>query len=345
MGLSSILQQIDRKGKVASKPPVQTSDAVKQQEDAKVYSFSKRSSSIDRPVDPVIARLKEIRRLERERSEQGKPKKQDGKPRRPREGKSNLKRVQAPSSNASTPAPPAPRQQQQQQQQQQPARPKMTFSALMKKAAEIDQNKFSLRYPQKSNTADATSKPKKPLPNSTPKIPERANHVKSGSKMDKVTGTKEISPPVSKRKNATKSGEVVTKAKPKGSTPTMLRQANAKIQEMLKKKKENTSKSSTRNRYGEYDDEEEDLSDFVASDEDEVEENYNRDEIWAMFNKGKKRQYNDAFIDDDVSDMEATGAEVFEEERRSKINAEREDRLEQERLEKLAAMKRKKLKQ
>ena len=64
MGLSSILQQIEKKGKIQQKqvPVEKKSDTVVTKDKFKNYSQ-------DRPIDPVVARLKEKRRLEREQKE------------------------------------------------------------------------------------------------------------------------------------------------------------------------------------------------------------------------------------------------------------------------------------
>lgn len=67
----------------------------------------------------------------------------------------------------------------------------------------------------------------------------------------------------------------------------------------------------------------------------EEEQGYDRDEIWQMFNRGKRRS---DFVDveDDLSDMEATGAELFREEQRSLRVAREEDEAEARELKRLA---------
>ncbi|GMG45345.1 unnamed protein product [Ambrosiozyma monospora] len=44
-------------------------------------------------------------------------------------------------------------------------------------------------------------------------------------------------------------------------------------------------------------------------------EGYDRDAIWSIFNRGRKRNYYDDYDDDD-DDMEATGGEILEDEER-----------------------------
>jgi protein SPT2 len=66
---------------------------------------------------------------------------------------------------------------------------------------------------------------------------------------------------------------------------------------------------------------------------------YSRDEIWEIFNRGKKRAlYNDAY---DSDDMEATGTEILEDEERTLKQAKLDDLREQKLLEKRALQKKK----
>ncbi|CAK9438999.1 uncharacterized protein LODBEIA_P32230 [Lodderomyces beijingensis] len=253
-----------------------------------------------------------------------------------------------------------------------PAKPKMSYSELMKKAAGIDHSKLSIKYPQKERTSKgekpATSpKRSSPKPDLTAPNPaksvssrtassprERDGHGNRAQPMARTgeatssnrptkfpESTKKMASPNPKKPSVARESE---QARPKQKVPEPTRQASAKLQAMLDKKRQRDNKQlHLRGRGGRHEeDSEDDLSDFVASDEEELDDgvDYNRDEIWAMFNKGKRHHYD---YDDDSDDMEATGAEVFEEERRSKINADREDRLEQERLDRLAEQKRKRL--
>lgn len=68
---------------------------------------------------------------------------------------------------------------------------------------------------------------------------------------------------------------------------------------------------------------------------------YSKDEIWSIFNRGRKRDYDDY---DDYSDMEATGTEILEEEDRTLKAAKLDDLREQKLLEEKAREKRKRLK-
>ncbi|KAG7717698.1 hypothetical protein KL949_002972 [Ogataea haglerorum] len=71
--------------------------------------------------------------------------------------------------------------------------------------------------------------------------------------------------------------------------------------------------------------EDDSLDDFVVDDPRERRRDYNSDEIWQLFNRGKKRQY----VDDDDDDMEATGADILEEEERALRQARLDDKREE----------------
>lgn len=65
---------------------------------------------------------------------------------------------------------------------------------------------------------------------------------------------------------------------------------------------------------------------------------YSKDEIWEIFNRGKKRSYYDQY-DDDSDDMEATGNEILEDEERTLKQARLDDLREQKLLEQKALQK------
>lgn len=124
------------------------------------------------------------------------------------------------------------------------------------------------------------------------------------------------------------------------------------MQKLLDKRKDRELRSAR------YDDEyDEDMDDFIVNDEDDEDiidvrddeeddgyygrtsgrsrsrydedPGYDREEIWSMFSRGKRRaDYME--YEDDLSDMEATGEDVLREEMRSTRMARREDE-EQER--------------
>lgn len=132
------------------------------------------------------------------------------------------------------------------------------------------------------------------------------------------------------------------------------------MKKLLDKQKKRKTTSSRYDGIEEIDDE---MDDFIVDDEDDdfIEDDrgysrsrgrsrdeygYDRDEIWSMFNRGKRRS---DYVDDyeDFSDMEATGADVLMEEQRSARQAREEDEAEERELKRRALEKarRKKLRQ
>ncbi|KAK9460452.1 SPT2 chromatin protein-domain-containing protein [Lipomyces oligophaga] len=113
-----------------------------------------------------------------------------------------------------------------------------------------------------------------------------------------------------------------------------------------------------RKRKPEYGSEEEDLDDFVVSDDDRddsmgqarrIGPGYDRDEIWNMFNPGRKRHaFNDYYNGgdgDDDAEMEATGFDVLREEQHSYAAARKEDEKEEQDERRRIEAKRRRLKQ
>ncbi|KAK6460467.1 SPT2 chromatin protein-domain-containing protein [Scheffersomyces coipomensis] len=153
--------------------------------------------------------------------------------------------------------------------------------------------------------------------------------------------------PVSQK--SVKSSKIVERDPVAKKSSIPFRGPSAKLQENLNKRQKvggnnNRLVKSSRTASHNSDDDDDDMSSFIASDEEEEEGRdlgYNRDEIWAIFNKGNKRSYNrQVYSDSDSdSDMEATGADILEEENRSRRTAELEDKRELEQEKRLSAMK------
>lgn len=135
-------------------------------------------------------------------------------------------------------------------------------------------------------------------------------------------------------------------AKPAPRTPAPIAQPMQKLVDKRKKKAESVRK----NYYD--DDDDESLDDFIVDDEEEEQDDYGRggrhagrreedpgydkDEIWQMFNRGRRRSDFVNVDDDSSSDMEATGAELYREEQRSLRVAREEDEAEERELKRLA---------
>lgn len=335
MGLSTILLQINKKGRIQPKPTQQTTDDSPR---SSLTGQRQASDRAERPVDPVVARLKEKRRLEKEKAEQEARMKKGLPPKQPKPTSKSTKTKKpgqsAPTSRKPTPATSSPVPTSQSALSK--PKKKMNFNELMKKASKIDQDKLSIKFPAKNKSPEATGlKPHNPNKiNRTP--PQTTDVKKSLIPLRKpVVASAPARAPVKEKEQ-------------KVRTPLPVRKPSAKIQEKLnekKKKQQQNPRGYSRNS-DRYEDDDE-LSSFIASSDEEEEAyeeaDYDRDEIWAIFNRGKKRSHYDSYDYDSADDMEATGAEILEEEYRSKRTAELEDLRELEQEKRLASLKRARL--
>ncbi|CCH61910.1 hypothetical protein TBLA_0F03750 [Henningerozyma blattae CBS 6284] len=209
---------------------------------------------------------------------------------------------------------------------------KMSFDELMKQAEtnktkpEIDMNKQNLPKPAR-RLSKPGFKPSKyarnnqiAKANSTDLNSERKSHNSNN-----LRDTPSLSKP-----SGEESPVVVQIPKNNFARP------NEKIRKML-----DSRKRSHKRQYDYDDEEEDDMSDFIEDDEGEEDSyhnydrrkadrdpGYDRDEIWAMFNKGKKRSdygYDDYYEDD----MEANEFEIMEEEEEARKIARIEDKQEE----------------
>ena len=345
MSLSNILQHVKRKGQIIPKTnqsgrdgTPETNRSTEQLNNKNQYRYNNGET---RTVDPVVARLKAARKLEREKKEQEAREKKGLAPKKPKSvprntstnssrsnevKKSNMGRINNPSISSSTSMRPN------LSQSPKPVK-KMNFNDLMKKASKIDQSKLSVSIKPKAKSPEVrpvTSK-HKPLSRAS-SAPTEGNRNVPTRKDGRST--------ISKYPNSDDN-------KPTTRAPLPVRKPSTKLEEKLKSSGK-TKPSATRNgRSHSYDDSEDEYSEsFIVSDEEEADYGnsnahyYDRDEIWAIFNRGKKRSYYDRYDNEDSGDdMEATGAEIWEEEMRSKRNAELEDRRELEEEKRLAALK------
>lgn len=112
-----------------------------------------------------------------------------------------------------------------------------------------------------------------------------------------------------------------------------LAQPNKRIKEKLESKKRKELYAKEREEY------ESDMDDFIEDDggdnwsRSNEDAGFDRDEIWALFNRGKKRS-DYAFDDYEDDNMEANEMEIFEEEERASKMARIEDKREEEWLKK-----------
>ncbi|ODQ82285.1 hypothetical protein BABINDRAFT_158910 [Babjeviella inositovora NRRL Y-12698] len=215
-----------------------------------------------------------------------------------------------------------------------------------------------------SKTRDTSSQARRaklvPLPMAKPKVPEKKlNFAELMKQAKKIDGTKLAFSPVIKPKTLTppparrvtsrtngrtniRASETALRYRQNSRSQTLVPRLQKPVQRPMAPPqpllpayagvnsiRKPTPKESRREESDEYDSED----DFIVLDEDEGyahlrDTGYDRDEIWQIFNKGKKREYYD---DDSGDDMEATGAEVLMEESRSTRQAQEEDRREQDR--------------
>lgn len=188
----------------------------------------------------------------------------------------------------------------------------------MKKASLIDQSKMSIEIKQKTKLPDPVR--------SSERRKERADQNRPGQNITGQTRPGSGSGGNPEIDGNFKSGSSHVRA------PLPSRKPLEKLQQKLKRP----------DRTGYNEESEDDWSSFIASDEEEQvshSQDYDRDEIWSMFNKGRKRLYYDRYDDEDSDDMEATGAEILEEEMRSKRRAVEEDKRELMEEQRLAALK------
>lgn len=111
------------------------------------------------------------------------------------------------------------------------------------------------------------------------------------------------------------------------NTLSNIAQPNAKLAKALKVKDRQKTTNKKSSRYADLDD---DLSDFIDDDDEALHQSnvnsYDRDEIWSIFNKGRKRHYESESSDDN---MEANEMEILEEEEYAEKMARLEDKREE----------------
>lgn len=188
---------------------------------------------------------------------------------------------------------------------------KLSFDELMKQAEQKSKNPPLSPSPLPKNEKKKDVKPA----GLSSKI--RKNGFKLPHQKRPVTNAKK-NVPVSKK-------EVPVKiALPKNN----IAQPSEKLRKRLEMKQQHRKRY-----YGGEDEDEDDMDDFIDDDDDEEAEyvkdhGYDRDEIWAMFNKGKRRSdYLD--YDEDADDMEANEVEILQEEERASKMARLEDKREE----------------
>lgn len=316
--------------------------AVKRPSSSSSYSRSP-SNSIE---DPAVRRLKEARRKEREAREAKSPstKKSTSSTSKPKPKSQSLQQRKKPNP---TPPPPPP------SHKTVSTGPKLSFKQLMKHADTIDTSKLAYAAVKKPSLSDAKPKPSKSLQSI-----KRAERMQNGRPITQQKSRVKNRQPIGERKP-----NIPTFAKP---SPELMKRIKAK-EKLQQHQQQKQQGRNTMNRQGYkpekkpkdkfgidaeedsddddsygysnqyYDDGDDD--NFIV---DDFENEYSKGEIWNMVNQNKRRSYNDSY-DDFEDDMEATGAEIFEEEELALKQAKLDDKREKMLLEKRAAEKRRKL--
>ncbi|CEP63307.1 Spt2p LALA0_S07e07162g [Lachancea lanzarotensis] len=270
-------------------------------------------SNYVRQEDPAVKRLKELRRKEKVKIavKSGKKIPAPSSERKKKEGPSMMntdtkfrRKVGDYSNGSVKPVQPI---------QRAPMK-KLSFEELMKQA---DEGAKSLIEPSATAHNVSSGKEKSKVRAVQLEKPKRDSSVKKKISMPPR-------PHEGKKKTIPKTRQISVPA-------PSIAQPNAKLRKKLDLMRK------TKQVKNDYSDEENDMDDFIEDDEKEAE--YNRDEIWAIFNKGRKRR---DFESDDESDMEANEMEILEEEEQASKLARLEDKKEEQWLKRHEEKKRRK---
>lgn len=331
MSFSSLISQIKHKTKDSEAKPSYSYDPNAQKPKAQTPSSTGRrplSKSSYEPqytktVDPAVQRLKELRRIENAKKEAQNPK-----PKTQRQRTSSSTTRAAPVRRRKTPEVSIKETVLQERPRSSSPQKRLTFAELMNQAQEKSKTlKDGKKDGKKDESVQPATQPTKYVSKTQPKTIQPRSQRSSSAPSSQTASVRK---PTSSLSNSRPSSRPPQERIP--SRPKELAKPSAKLQAKLDARKKNQRAGQPRSRSRFEDDEYE--SDFIEDDdeEDQYEEEagYDRDEIWKMFNRGKTRAdyYDD---DDDLSDMEATGSEVMNEEMRSAKRARLEEKAEAER--------------
>lgn len=335
-----------------NKPPAPT------RKTTQIRSDKRPMTMYSNPADPAVQRLKAARRKEKEKLEARK--KPTKRPRQPRVAKKSIEptpRRYGPSKHTVPKVAPPPR--------QQPAGPKLSFKELMNKASSID--KSSLEYNPIKIASKEPPKSKGLIRSKDIRTGRGRGRGPPGGLLGHHGSLGRCDPPNHRAppnyRGPPDHYDVRGPHGPHGHRPgpSFAKPSKELAQKLMRRRHRENERSrrpvhvpEKRERTDEFDieaassDEEEDDGygyydeeddDSFIVDDDEGAGQYNREEIWKMFNRdGMHRRES---YDDDIDDnMEAAGSEILDEEeaalRQAKIDDRREARLlEEHRLEKL----------
>lgn len=355
MGFASLLSEISS-GKTPKGIPTSSNPTQRMRKpNSVVVAPKKPSSSLSAKSpqfpssngdDPAVRRLKEARRKERELREAQSPASK----------KRSLTSKRASTTTSSNPRSKSQLIQKKQPQPQAPPNPqrnittgpKLSFKQLMKHADTIDTSKLALVSIKKPSLSDSKPKPSKSLQSikRAEKIQLSRASPPTRSRVDEKLPVKKPnvprfakpSPELLKRIEAKKKLQKHHNMQQTGRKPINKFKPEKKVKDSFGIDAEEDSDEESYG-YGNNDYYNDDDESFIVDDYDNQ---YSKGEIWNMFNN--KKAYNDRYDDYDMEDdMEATGAEIFEEEELALKQAKLDDKREQLLLEKRAAEKKKRL--
>lgn len=228
--------------------------------------------------------------------------------------------------------------------QAEPPKKKLNFKDIMSHAEKIDTEKMKVTIKVRDKLKEASSKAKS---EGEPTISSKVNGRKEPIK-DLLYDVKKAKPeprPAHVNKSGARLGSKIqqnsTEKAVSGTKGSSFAQPMPHVAEKYRKRKELELKKQQK-----YYEDQHELDDFIVDDEEDEQDDLSKnessnyhDEIWSIFNRGKKRPV--YFDDDSDSDMEARGSEIMAEEVRSSRAARKEDEEEERRLQQLADAKRK----
>ncbi|CAR26511.1 hypothetical protein ZYGR_0H03240 [Zygosaccharomyces rouxii] len=199
---------------------------------------------------------------------------------------------------------------------------KMSFDELMKQAENNAHSNGSSS--SKSGSTTPVRAPSETQPRPRPHINKPG--FKNPDRRRRAGSQEPVKPVV-------KNQPTPTVKEPRPAKLSLPKKDFAKPNELIRRRLE-AKKNASRVQETQQDDYESDMDDFIEDDEEEdrvameKDPGYDRDEIWALFNRGKRRS-DYAFDDDEEDDMEANEMEIIEEEERARKMARLEDKREE----------------
>lgn len=206
------------------------------------------------------------------------------------------------------------------------AKKKLSFKDVLKQASSIDKSKLEMNLRVSNQRHEKAHR--KPSGGNEPRSGSTKTEETHDSAWEGHSNPKQRSKLHSPR--ATTEAKVASKTAP-GFTSAPFAQPFPELKARLEQKKRDRGKQK-RSRFSAA--HEDDLDDFVVSEDDAETGRDPHDlggDIWSLYNRRPKGSYQDEY--DSADEMEATGCDIFDEERRCAAQARREDVEEERKLE------------